>query len=98
MARKTYHHLAEGDEIILQHYQWVGTSEEVLEEVPGRVARVLKSRVEIEFDMRVWTPDTPWNEQETFTTFQHFSRQGGQRWGAGGDDYHIHPRHAQKKV
>ena len=98
MSRKTYHHLKAGDLVPIEHYQWAPDGGlEILEEVEGEVVEVFERRVAIEFQMRIWEHDVPWQEQRTFPTVQHFSRQGGQRWGAGEDDYRIKPDQARRK-
>lgn len=99
MARKTFHHLQVGDVVTLEHYRWTGDTSEtdVLEEAQGVVVRVLSRRVEIRFQMRMWKQDVPWDQQRTYETIHHFSRQGGQRWGAEEDDYRIKKTHSRRK-
>ena len=91
MARKTYHHLTAGETVAVEHYRWTSDGgERVMETVDGEVTKVLKSRVEIRF---AWITD-----KGRAITWQQFSRQGGQRWGAEEDDYRISPKHAQVKA
>jgi|APSaa5957512622_1039677.scaffolds.fasta_scaffold18815_4 hypothetical protein len=99
MSRNTYHHLKEDELVPLEHYQWnLEGNLEILEEVEGRVMGVFSRRVAIKFEMRVWVNGVPWQDQESFETIQLFSRRGGQRWGAGSDDYRIRPDQAQRKT
>lgn len=92
---KTFHHLVEGSTVTVQLNRWLPNGGvEILEEVQGRVLEVLRTRVSVQFPMRVW--DTrPWDQQDVSLSVQHFSRRSGLRWGSGPEDYRIHPDHAR---
>ena len=93
MARKTYHHLQVGDEVTLEHFSWLTPdgSEAILGTTSGVVIKVLKSRVAIQY-----TESSDGNICRVVV--EQFSRQGGQRWGAGDEDWRIAPKHAKPKT
>lgn len=86
MARKTYHHLAEGDYVVVERVEWDGSSHDltVLEQFThGKVTHVGAKQVKIVVDWK--------------GTVASFSRQGGQEWGSSLDGWRIAPAHAQPK-
>jgi len=95
MARKTFHHLAVGDEVAVEHYRWTGgADEEIVSSQTGTVVTVFKRRLDIRFIEDLWEGSA---EGGTWMHGQ-FSRQSGYRWGSGEDDYRISPKHAEKKA